>query len=146
MPYSNTSAIISFYTIWSFERNHFPYFQDFSFSTRYISSDVPTMQIVDTSEKAFTPILSDEIWLPIAIGSFFEIRGYGLVYTEPMRVIHLFTSIPLTLFVYPLIPFIFYSRAAPLHRESRCPSASPVVFRFVLSTSSTFIEPTFSHA
>jgi len=53
MLYSNTSAIISFYTIWSFERNHFPYFQDFSFSTRYISSDVPTMQIVDTSEKAF---------------------------------------------------------------------------------------------
>jgi len=99
---------------------------------KYISSDVPTMQIVDTSEKAFTPIPSDEIWLPIAIGSFFEIRGYGRVYTEPMRVIHLFTSSSLTLFVYPLIPFIFYSRAAPLHRESQCPSASLVVFRFCL--------------
>lgn len=60
----------------------FPYFQDFSFLMRYILPDVPTMQIVDTSEKAFTPIPSDEIWLPIAIGSFFEIRGYGRVYTR----------------------------------------------------------------
>lgn len=134
-PYSTSARSIPFYGIRSFERDPFPYFQDFSFLTRYISSDVPTMQIVDTSEKAFTPIPSDEIWLPIAIGSFFEIRGYGRVYTRANACdSFIYKHAADVIRIYPLIPFIFYSRAGSLHRENRCPSASPVVFQSVLST------------
>lgn len=54
------------------------YFQDFSFLMLYISSDVAGhANSRYTSEKAFTPIPSGEIWLPIAIRSFFGIAGYG---------------------------------------------------------------------
>jgi len=107
-----------------------PRLQDFSFPMRSarLRSDA---RIADTSEKAFTPIPSDEVWLSMA-GRFSK-SLYSAI--QPgVRVRARKTACDSfickhtvdVIRIYPLIPFhlLFTSRAAP-QRESRCPSASP---------------------
>lgn len=115
----------------------FSYLKNFSFSTRYISPDVPSMQIATTSEKASTPhnfkrrnIALDSYRIVFSKDTHIYVYVRRRVSACALFIYKRFADV---IRVYPLIPFIFYSLAASLHCESRCPSASSVALHSLLS-------------